>query len=233
MTDIAVVVLAAGKSRRMAGDVPKQLRDWHGEPLVRRAARVALESQLGPVVVVAGHRGDEVAAAVEDLDVRVEVNESWAEGQGHSVATGVRALPEDAGAALFLPCDQPGIEARHLRRIAEPWRHAGPESRPTAVVPLYGGERGAPVLFDRRVFPRLEALTGDEGGRVLLGELGDEVREVEMVEPDVGRDIDTVEEYEDLLQSLPSDNLPRFPGRRAKIPSRGKGASAMVIEDRK
>lgn len=195
MTNVAVVVLAAGASRRMDGDVPKQLLDWHGEPLVRRAARVALESGLGPVVVVVGHRGDEVGDAVDDLDVRIELNESWADGQGTSVAVGVRAVPEDAGAALFLPCDQPGVEARHLRRIAEPWREAHPGRGPAAVVPTYEGRRGAPVLFDRRIFPRLAALRGDEGGRVLLDDLGGEVHEVEMGDPEVGRDVDTEDEY--------------------------------------
>jgi molybdenum cofactor cytidylyltransferase len=39
---------------------------------------------------------------------------------------------------------------------------------PPIVAPVAGGRRGNPVLFDRRVFPALRALSGDEGGRSLL-----------------------------------------------------------------
>ncbi|MFZ8393353.1 NTP transferase domain-containing protein, partial [Staphylococcus aureus] len=50
--DIAVVILAAGRSVRMGQ--PKQLMLWHGKSLIERACSTALETHCGPVVAVLG-----------------------------------------------------------------------------------------------------------------------------------------------------------------------------------
>ena len=62
---VAGVVLAAGASRRMGRN--KMLLELEGEPLVRRAARRALEAGLTPVVVVLGHEADRARAALAGL----------------------------------------------------------------------------------------------------------------------------------------------------------------------
>ena len=61
----AIVVLAAGASRRMGR--PKQLETWQGQPLLRHVAATALEAQLGPVIVVLGAHADVVRPVIEDL----------------------------------------------------------------------------------------------------------------------------------------------------------------------
>ena len=48
-----LIVLAAGASSRLGR--PKQLLMFEGEPLIRRAARIALEAGGGPVVVMLGN----------------------------------------------------------------------------------------------------------------------------------------------------------------------------------
>src|SRR5512138_244962 len=60
-------VLAAGGSARLGR--PKQLLVLDGEPLVRRAARAALEAGFAPVVVVVGAHEAEVRAALSGLAV--------------------------------------------------------------------------------------------------------------------------------------------------------------------
>jgi CTP:molybdopterin cytidylyltransferase MocA len=42
---------------------PKLLLVWQGETLIRRAARIALEAGLAPVVVVTGAGADEIQSA--------------------------------------------------------------------------------------------------------------------------------------------------------------------------
>lgn len=58
------VILAAGLASRLGGRVPKALVPVAGEPLVGRLCRQALALGASEVVVVTGHRADEVEAAV-------------------------------------------------------------------------------------------------------------------------------------------------------------------------
>jgi molybdenum cofactor cytidylyltransferase len=65
-----------------------------------------------------------------------------------------------------------------------------------AVVPCHRGRRGAPVLFARRLFGRLEELTGDEGGRRLLAaDPTLRIAEVELANDHALADIDTIDDY--------------------------------------
>ena len=66
------------------------------------------------------------------------------------------------------------------------------------MLPTFRGKHGNPMLWDRRFFPEILALTGDSGARQLLGRHLDAVAEVEVADDAVLRDFDTAE----LLASL-------------------------------
>ena len=57
-----------------------------------------------------------------------------------------------------------------------------------------GGQRGNPVLFDRRTFPELLALQGDTGGRPVIDRYGLAVHVVPIDLPQP-QGIETMEEY--------------------------------------
>lgn len=215
---VAGVVLAAGASSRFAADPetanrqptwrPKQLADWFGETLVHRATRVAC-ARLDPVLVVVGHRADEVSAAVDDLvaehGVRVIPNPHWERGQSTSVRAATAALAaldaRSVSGASFLPCDQPGLDESVLDILLHAWRTRRESTRalvPTYLLPTGGRRRGAPAFFATTLFPRLRSLTGDEGGRQILGGLGDALQLVDLPDPARGDDIDTVADLERL-----------------------------------
>ncbi|MDX1383436.1 MAG: nucleotidyltransferase family protein [Thermoanaerobaculia bacterium] len=190
---VAAVVLAAGGSRRF-GDASKQLVDVGGVSAVRRAAEVALASACDEVVVVTGDRAAAVAAEVRDLPLRLAHNRGWESGQASSVRRGVEALSDDVAAAVFVPCDQPRLDAATVDLVVAAWRRGA-----DVVVPSHGGRRGAPVLFGRRRFADLATLEGDEGGRQLLARRPDEVVAVELEDDTPLRDFDTPEELAALL----------------------------------
>ena len=162
------IVLAAGASQRMGQ--PKQLLRWQGEPLVTRAARIALQSGASEVIVITGAVSEQVEAALEPLRrdtggrLRIVFNPAWQSGQAGSVRAAVEALPAACEAALFLPVDQPRLPAALLRRLWQTWRGGSD----LAAVAVGGAIRGAPALFDRRYFDLLKRVEGDRGGGALL-----------------------------------------------------------------
>ncbi|MEM7480901.1 MAG: nucleotidyltransferase family protein [Acidobacteriota bacterium] len=180
------VLLAAGRSLRFGGSVPKQLFELEGEPLVRRAARTVLAADLAELVVVVGFRADEVRKAIADLDLRVVENLAWAEGQSTSVRAGLAAVAAGSRAALFLPVDQPRLTPGLIDSLIECYRRTGGP----VVAPVHRGRRGAPVLFDRSLFGELRQIEGDEGGRQVLRRRPEPIVEVEVEDVEELQDLD-------------------------------------------
>jgi molybdenum cofactor cytidylyltransferase len=156
-------VLAAGGSSRLGR--PKQLLVLDGEPLVRRAARAAIEAGLAPVVVVVGAHEAEVRAALAGLPVEIAPNAAWERGMAGSVRIGVaRLAAEGAGAAALLVCDQPGVTAAHLRALDDALRTSGAPIAASA----YAGAHGVPAVFAASLFEELSGLAGDRGARAVI-----------------------------------------------------------------
>jgi molybdenum cofactor cytidylyltransferase len=184
----ALILLAAGNSARMGS--AKQLLDFAGKPMLRHVAESAQASGCDPVIVVLGANEAEIRPALAGLDVEIVVNESWAEGMGTSIQTGLRALENrDVGGAILALSDQPFVTADFLRGLVERYRESG---RPI-VAAQYSGTAGVPVFFAREAFPLLMALKPDQGCKgVILGHPGGAL----LVDcPDAARDIDTPEDY--------------------------------------
>jgi molybdenum cofactor cytidylyltransferase len=188
------IVLAAGGSRRLGQ--PKQLLLFRGEPLVRRAARVAVEAGLWPVVVVVGARCDEVRGALAGLPVATVSNPEFEAGLAGSIQRGLARLSECAPAALgvvLLACDQPLVEPAHLATLAGAARAAG---RPIAAS-AYAGTLGTPALFAAALFSELHRLSGDAPDGALLA--GDPGRVAAVPLPCGELDVNTPEDWERAL----------------------------------
>lgn len=186
--DIGAIVLAAGRGTRF-GEAPKMLAVLAGRPLVRHVAEAALAGRLRPVLVVVGHRAEEVGAALDGLPVALVENPAFAEGLSTSLKAGAAALPAGLGGAFVLLGDMPLVGAGLIGRLAEAWREAG---QPAALVPTYGGKRGNPVLLGRAILDRVGTLSGDAGaGPLLKSEPGILAWPVD--DPAVAVDIDTPE----------------------------------------
>jgi CTP:molybdopterin cytidylyltransferase MocA len=178
----AVVLLAAGESRRLGR--PKQLVPVAGEALVRRAARAAIATDPAQALIVVGARADQVWAAVADLPlIRVDCA-GWAAGLSASLHAGLDRLESGIEAALFVLCDQPALDASHLRALVTRWSVAPRR----AVASGYGGTLGVPAVLPWSWFADLARLTGDRGARDLLRSRAGEVDVVEA--PAFAADVD-------------------------------------------
>jgi len=186
---IGGVLLAAGMSRRM-GASNKLLAQIEGIPMVRRAALAMLEGGIRELVVVTGHEPDRIAAALDGLAVRLVDNPDFASGQAGSVATGIRALDSTASGALIGLGDMPFIAPELVAEMISD--HSGLGDHEDRIsFPVFGGQRGNPVLWGRSFFQALSGLAGDIGGRGILAENPAAVNSISWHDDSILRDIDT------------------------------------------
>jgi len=196
VTRVAVVVLAAGGSRRMGS--PKQLLRIEGSTLVRRAAETALASRCQGVYVVVGAAAESVRREVLDLPLEVVENRDWERGMAGSIRAGIGAVEAarpEFDAAILAPVDQPRIHPALLDRLIEVFE--GGEHG--IVASAYAGTVGAPALFARRYFGELTALRGDRGAQPVLLARGAEVARIAF--PEGSTDLNTPEDYQQFLDA--------------------------------
>jgi CTP:molybdopterin cytidylyltransferase MocA len=193
---VAAVVLAAGASTRLG--VPKQLMEFRGEPLVRRAAKAASEAGASPVIVVLGADAESIAQALGGLALTVTItHEHWRDGLASSLAAGIREaqrLDAHCEGALLTTADQPLVDGAALRRLLDAFREGS-----RLVAAEYSGTIGVPAVIAREHFDALLALEGDAGAGRWLRREGAAVRRIPLLEAAV--DIDTAEDAA-LLASL-------------------------------
>jgi molybdenum cofactor cytidylyltransferase len=205
----AAIILAAGQSSRYGRT--KQLLSYHGIPFIRAIVRCAMNSNLSPIIVVAGADADPVKDAISDLSDKIIIihNPDWQEGQSSSIRAGIKTLRDgetmslknqdlrraskNCGSAIFLLADQPQTSPAILRALVE--EHCRTLS--AVIAPLVDGRRGNPVIFDRSTFPDLIELNGDIGGRGVFPKYPPEY--IQWYDSTQLDDIDTIEDYERLL----------------------------------
>jgi len=149
-----------------------------------------LASPARPVLVVLGHRAEEVRAALAGRDVQFVQAPDYALGLSASLRAGVAAVPLECSAALVCLGDMPLVTGRMMARLIETY---DPDEGRTIVAPTCRGKVGNPVLWDRRFFSDIAGLTGDMGARPLLERHAEAVELVELGDDAVLRDFDTVE----------------------------------------
>ena len=191
---IAAVVLAAGQSSRMAPRHKLLVPDADGRTMIARVVDAVVASKARPILVVTGHRAPEVEEALAGRPVRFVHAREYATGLAASLRAGLAAVPANALGAAIVLGDMPLVTGATIDRLIDLF---DPDEGRTIVVPRHEGQIGNPVLWDRRYFPAMMALTGDAGARSLLRQHGEAVAELE-TDATVLRDFDTPESLHDL-----------------------------------
>lgn len=190
MTHIDCVMLAAGMSTRM-GQWKMMLPYGNGTILDTAIANALAFCQR--VIVVSGFRGEELAAYYhQHPQIQVVHNANYQQGMLSSIRTGVQQVRSPYFFLTLgdLPCIRHGI-------YAALWQEKGP----FALVPRYHKERGHPVLLPASIIERINVADPKLSMKQVI-ELGD-YRFLEVQERGIHYDIDTQEEYQQLLQHPP------------------------------
>ncbi|TDH39054.1 4-diphosphocytidyl-2C-methyl-D-erythritol kinase [Pseudohoeflea suaedae] len=187
---VGIVLMAAGRASRMGeGAGHKLLAEFDGEPLVRLMAQRALASRAEAVAAVTGFRAEDVAGALEGLELTIAENTGYASGMASSLKTGVEALGPDLSGIMILLGDMPKLETAHIDLLLEAF---GEHDAKAIIRAADGDHRGNPVILPASLVPDIMKLEGDVGARALIEQSGLPVIDID-IGPAARIDVDTPE----------------------------------------
>ena len=184
MNDVAAILLAAGQSRRMGAF----------KPLLPFGHKTVIESCLDylrgiqNVVVVLGHRADEVRVYIKTTTIAINAERD--SEMGASIAVGVQALPKTAKAVVIALVDHPAVPASTVSTLIEEWKRGA-----RIVIPTWQNRGGHPVLIDLSFREDLITLDQSGGLRQFLKTHEADVKRLPVDSPFVARDMDTWDDY--------------------------------------
>ncbi len=113
---IKIVILAAGKGRRMESDLPKALMPLRGKPMITYLLASVQKSGIDPEpVIVVGYKKELVEETLGEKYFYLDQTENL--GTGHAVGIGRSYLEDKADHIVVLYGDQPFTSAETIREL--------------------------------------------------------------------------------------------------------------------
>lgn len=197
----AAIVLAGGLSTRMNSFKPLLAL---GESTVTGHVVDTFSSAGADVLLVVGHRRDEIKASIKKQDITVVDNPAYRQGMFSSIRAGVRRLPPAYQAFFVLPVDIPLVRPATIRRLME----AAILNPHNIIYPVFGGRRGHPPLIPAGLAPAILGWEKGGGLKAVLSEHEKLALEIQVADGGVLFDIDTPDDYRRLLERFSRYELP-------------------------
>jgi putative nucleotidyltransferase with HDIG domain len=201
-SNIAATILAAGWSSRMGRFKP--LLPIGDVPILERAIGLFNSVGVEEVVVVTGRRREDLTPLIDQYRAREANNKEFHLGMYSSVKTGVAALNDRVEAFFMLPVDIPLVRPATLRLLLRKFR----SGRHSIIYPTIRGRRGHPPLIGVCHVERILAHPGTGGLKAVLKQHDNEACEVATPDEYVLFDIDTPEDYQEILRRFRRYDMP-------------------------
>jgi UDP-N-acetylglucosamine diphosphorylase/glucosamine-1-phosphate N-acetyltransferase len=118
MTDLAVIILAAGKGTRMKSDLPKVFHEILGEPMLSYGLNTVKKLNPKRTLLVVGHMRDLIIDFYKDWGVDFVIQDLQL-GTGHAVMQAKPKLEDFSGTVLVLNGDVPLLSEKTLRDLID------------------------------------------------------------------------------------------------------------------
>jgi len=186
---VSAILLAAGESKRLR--MPKLLLPFGKSTILEQTIDNLLNSRVDEVIVVLGHRAEEMMRKLANRPVKIAINPIYHQGMSTSIVKGLSLVNNRAQAIMVALADQPLINSQTINRLIE--ESLGYDKG--IVIPTYQAERGHPVIFASEYKEELLGLKGDIGGRQTIKQHPNDTLEVIADSKAITMDINTINDY--------------------------------------
>lgn len=182
--NVSAIILAAGKSSRMG--VVKCLLNYKGLTFLERAIEL-YGNYCQDIIIPVGYHSQQIKNKIKEIGFDFFDSKTYKEGIGGTLREAVSNLNYcDFFFVTF--CDLPLLQKETLKKLLKV-----SYKNQKAVVPVYHGEKGHPVLFPGEMRTDFAKLNGDSGAKKIL--TANNTIFVNIEDEGVINDIDTPEAY--------------------------------------
>ena len=121
MGDTAIIIMAAGKGKRMKSNLPKALHNLAGKPILDYALDTVDQLEAKRKILIVGYKSDKIRELIGDKIEYVEQKEQL--GTAHAVLQTKRLLSDFKGDVLILSGDVPFLTVKTLKKLLK-YHHA-------------------------------------------------------------------------------------------------------------
>lgn len=189
----AAIIIAAGFSSRMDGFKP--LLKFGNETAVEKVVNTHLQAGTDEIILVVGHRAEEISPYFKQSSIKLVVNENFEAGMYTSIIKGINQLSETTAAFFIHPVDIPLVKTQSIDALMDFFK----KTEKGILYPCFSGKRGHPPLIDRRYINAIINNKEDGGLKNLLGKYEAEALNLPLSDQSVLMDMDTQLDYQTLL----------------------------------
>ena len=167
MKNIAVLVLAAGKSSRMKSI--KQLEKIGNKTLLELTLDKAKQLPTKNIFCVLGANANLIKSKIKTEKIDFIINNNFNEGLSSSIAAGVLHFKKNElkfDGFLVLLADQPAIEISYLNTLISLFNNDSSK----IIASNYGVFFGVPALFSSKYYDDLLLIKGDNGAKKFINQ---------------------------------------------------------------
>ena len=193
---ISAIVLAAGLSTRMESKNKLSL-SFKGKTVIVTVVENIINAGIEEVIVVTGYDADQVQNLLKNLSVKIIYNNDFKKGMTTSIQKGILIAKGDG--YMICLADMPFITTGEYLQLKSFFENKRQSNEACICVAEHKNKRGNPVIFSSFYQKEILTHTNMEGCKEIIQSNKQNVYHVEMDLANILKDIDTPDEYKQVV----------------------------------
>ena len=186
---ISAILLAAGQSKMMDGE-NKLTKEIKGIPLIKLSVKNILASSVDELIIVLGYQKEIIEKLIDKNEkIKFVFNKDFESGMASSIKTGLNSLSEKTESFFICLGDMPMVGHGVYNQLIKS------KDNKEIIVPIYKGQQGNPVLFNKSMKEKIMGITGDVGAKKILELNKDKILNIETNDQSVVKDFNTKDNF--------------------------------------
>lgn len=194
--NIAVLVLAAGKSSRMKSI--KQLEKINNKTLLDITLEKMQTLFSDTIFCVLGANAAIIKSGISTKNINFINNKNFESGLSASIVAGIEYFNKNQlyfDSIFILLADQPAIKISFLKEMVS----LSEENKDKIIASNYGDKFGVPAIFPKKYFTELSMIKGDKGAKNFINQKKKEImypkENVNLIDIDTKEDLESFRNF--------------------------------------